>query len=71
MGKNQTTSLINNKNELRNLYERCGNKNMKRKCPIIEEIDVNHIAHNSFCKELIKNLPMFESIIKYAALEVA
>lgn len=71
VGKTQVTILLQNKEEVRNLYREGGNADQKRKFPKTEGLAVDQVVFNWFCKARNKHLPISGPIIQAKALEVA
>lgn len=71
VGKTQVTMLLQNKAEVRNLFEESGNGEQKRKFPKTEGLAVDQVVFNWFCKARNKHLPISGPIIQAKALESA
>lgn len=71
VGKTQVTMLLQNKDEVRKLFQEGGNADQKRKFPKTEGHAVDQAVFNWFCKARNMNLPISGPIIQAKALEVA
>lgn len=71
VGKTQVTMLLQNKEEIRSMFQEGVNTDQKRKFPKTEGLAVDQAVFNWFCKARNKNLPISGPIIQAKALEVA
>lgn len=71
VGKTQVTTLLQNKEEVRKLFQEGGNTDRKRKFPNTGGLAVDRDVYNWFCQARKMNLSISGPIIQAKALEVA